>query len=287
MLVAEWRHVQSIHEKPELRNPDTLVRYFLPAFRRWRCTWVGKKRLAVLRADPFYYYLVARTKYYDRVFRDAISAEVQSIINIGCGTDTRSYRFEDLLTRQGIKVLECDRSEDISQKERTTRRRRISYHVAYVAVDLNASAWPDLDGWLLQECGTKALVLMEGVSPYIDSDAFCHFLRFLAMKLPAGSLVAYDFKLRGVDDDFGRVGPARELFRLASEPRYLAGFHEALGFQLEHMERSHELEMRLLPDHARAVGSLFMEDGLVQLSVGQNGRQLVPSTMQEPVDEGA
>ena len=103
--VAEWRYIQSIHETAELQNPDTFVRHFLPTLRRWRCVWLGQSKLAILRSNPFYFYLVARTKYYDGLFLDAISDKVRYIINIGCGSDTRSYRFEHIMKQHGVKVL--------------------------------------------------------------------------------------------------------------------------------------------------------------------------------------
>lgn len=273
MLVAEWRHIQSIHESAELRNPDTLVRCFLPALQRWRCAWLGQTKLAILRADPFYYYLVARTKYYDGIFLDAIFDDVQFIINVGCGTDTRSHRFQEILKRKGVMILECDRREDISHKQRITRRARLSDHVAYLSIDLNDRRWPNFDDWLARNRKEKALVLMEGVSPYVNSDAFGRFLSILAMKLPPGSRVAYDFKLEGVADEFGRVGRGQELFRLPGKPKDVAAYHEAFGFRLEHLEQSHELERRLLVDHAESGAQLFMEDALTQLRVDGSGRQ--------------
>ena len=106
MAVAEFRYLQSLHEQRELQNPDGLVGQFLPLFRRWRCRWLSHRKIALLRTRPFYYYLVARTRYYDKIFLDAIADHVQFIINVGCGVDTRAYRFEHVLRQKGVKVLE-------------------------------------------------------------------------------------------------------------------------------------------------------------------------------------
>ena len=114
--VTKWRYIQSIHETAALQNPDTFARHFLPALQRWRCAWLSQSDLTTMRSNPLYYYLVARTKYYDGIFLDAISDKVQYIINIGCGYDTRSYRFEHVLKQNGVKVLECDQPEAIVAK---------------------------------------------------------------------------------------------------------------------------------------------------------------------------
>ena len=267
MYVAHLRYIQAIHESPERRNPDTLVRHFIPMLVRLRTTWLGQEELSKLRADPFYYYLLARTKYYDQVFNDAVSAGVQQIVSVGCGCDTRAYRFKHLLCSKGVKVLECDQPKAIQAKQQVAKRWRCFDHVEYLPIDLDDDTWPELEHWLGDRTRVKALVLMEGVSPYVDGGNFGRFLVLLATRLSPGSHVAYDFKIRGVRDDFGRVGRIQEPFRLPPARDEVATFHEALGLRLEHMELSSELCARLLPGLAESAVTSFSEDGLVRLQV--------------------
>ena len=267
MDVAHLRYIQSIHESPERRNPDTLVRHFIPILARVRTAWLGGKELSKLRADSFYYYLVARTKYYDQVVNEAVSDGVQQIINIGCGCDTRAYRFKHLLRSRSVKVLECDQAKAIHAKQQMAKRWRCFDYVEYLPIDLNDDTWPELEHWLGDRTRTKALVLMEGVSPYINGGNFGRFLVLLATRLSPGSHVAYDFKIRGVHDDFGRVGGTQERFRLSRVSDEVAIFHDAHGLRLEDMELSSELCARLLPGLAESAVTLFSEDGLVRLQV--------------------
>lgn len=255
MAVGRLRYIQSVHESGERRNPDTLVRHFMPMLERWRCMWLGRKELARLRTGPFYYYLVARTKYYDGIFVDAIAEGAQQIINVGCGSDTRAYRFEHLLRQKSARVLECDQRETIHAKQRLARRWRLFDQVEYMPLDLNDDSWPEFERWLSESIKGKALVLMEGVSPYVNASAFGRFLLLLANNLPAGSRVAFDFKLRGVDDGFGRVGRTQIPFRLSAAREEVAAFHENLGYRLEHMELSSELSERLLPGLTKSAAS--------------------------------
>src|ERR1043165_8795343 len=83
LSVAESRYIQSIHETRELQNPDSLVGQFLPLLQRWRCVGLSQSQVALLRTKPFYYYLNARTRYYDQVFLDAIAEDAHYIINVG------------------------------------------------------------------------------------------------------------------------------------------------------------------------------------------------------------
>jgi methyltransferase (TIGR00027 family) len=266
MFVARLRYIQSVHEPPGCRNPDRLVRYFIPFLQRCRLAWVSQEEMSKQRENPFYYYLLARTKYYDQVLSEAVADGVQSIVNVGCGTDTRAYRFSELLRNRGVRVLECDKPEAIRAKQRIVKRWQDAPTVDYLPIDLNADRWPDLACWLDNQPGST-LVLMEGVSPYIDAVSFGRFLTVLASKLAAGSQVAYDFKIRGALDDFGREGRTLKPFRLPTTSGEVAAFHEARGLQLEHLELSCELCARLLPGERSAVSS-FTEDALVRVRRG-------------------
>jgi methyltransferase (TIGR00027 family) len=271
--VAELRYIQTVHESHELRNPDTFVRHFIPLLVRLRTSWLRDEGLSRLRTDPFYYYLVARTKYYDHVIANAISDGVQRFINVGCGNDTRAYRFRELLNGKAVKVLECDQEAAINKRRRLTRRWREAIHVEHLAIDLNDGIWPQLESWL----GTskpKTLVLIEGVSPYVDHNAFAQFLRLVASRLAADSQVAYDFKIAGVKDDFGRGKRTQKPFRLSRNKADIARFHRALGLRLEHMELSSELGKRLLPDLIETAPS-FNEDGLLRLRVIESSKSFL------------
>ena len=140
-------------------------------------------------------------------------------------------------------------------------------HVEYLSIDLNDDAWPGLERWLGDRSGSKTLVLMEGVSLYVNNSTFGQYLWLLAAKLSAGSHIAYDFKLRGVNDDFGRDRRTQRPFRLSRANRDVVNFHEAHGLRLDRMELSSELCVRLLPALAASPAALFSEDALVQLQV--------------------
>lgn len=265
--VGRLRYIQAVHEPLERQSPDNLVQYFLPILERWRHRFLSTKELDNLRSQPFYYYLLARTKYYDGIFCEAIYNNVQYIVNIGCGSDTRAHRFGLALKQRGVNVMECDRPEAISVKQRMAGRLGTAGHIQYFPLDLNDNAWPDFEHWLNEIKSARVMVMMEGVSPYVNDDAFSQFLRLLGTKLSPGSLVAYDFKIRGVADNFGHVGRTESPFRLSHSREHVVAYHKKRGFRLTHMELSWELEARLLQDLADSDTPLFRQDALVQIQV--------------------
>lgn len=265
MFVGWLRYVQSLHEPRDQRNGDRLVGRIIPLKARWRARLLRRKTLESLRGDPFYYYLLARTAYYDAVVRQSLAEGMRQMIVIGCGTDTRAYRFAEALGKQKVAVLECDQPSVIGIKREQARRSWPHSTVSYLGLDLNDGTWPGLEMWLDRHAGAKTLVLMEGVSPYVNESAFCDFLRLLCGKVGAESVVAYDFKIGGANDDLGRSPQTGVPFRLPAVREAVAAFHERLGFRLQSMEVSSALCERLVPQRPGAHGPPFGEDCLVQL----------------------
>lgn len=267
MTVAGVRYVQSVYEPPERRNPDDRVRELLTPWQRLACRLRATLAIDTMRAQPFYYYVLARTHYYDDIYRRAVRDGLTRIVNIGAGSDTRAYRFAEELRRHQVEVLECDQAEATRMKERAARRRWRPEHVSYLAIDLNECEWPQFQAWLRRGGDARTLVLMEGVSPYIEAQTFARFLKLLAKELTRGSRIAYDFKLPGVNVEFGRSARTREPFRLSSDWNEVVGYHAARGLRVDTLERGADLVRRLVPMDGSRGALLFEEDALVQLSI--------------------
>jgi methyltransferase (TIGR00027 family) len=247
LRVGELRYIQAFCEPAGSSNPDRFVGAFLTPRQRLACRVRGALFLRRLRADPFYHYLVARTRYYDQLFLDAIGGSVACIVNIGCGSDTRAYRYAHLLQAKAIPVLECDQPQAIFAKRELAARRFATAHVRYVPLDLNSGLTCGLD----EIPDGRAFVMLEGVSPYIDTPKFEALLRSLAARLRPGSVLAYDFKLADAGNDLGRSAAAPRPFRLAGERDAVAAYHQALGWELRSLETAASLTRRLLPHAPR------------------------------------
>ena len=267
VYVGKLRHIQSEYEAPEHRNPDGLIRHLLSHTQLWSCRLRGRLTLKRLRRNPFYYYVLARTRYYDAVYASAIAGGFQHILNIGCGSDTRAYRYADQLRDAQVSCVECDQKSAISIKEKMARKKLTVGHVQYMSIDLNVADWTTVEQWLASKKGSKVLVLMEGVSPYIDEKSFAAFLQLLGSRLSAGSRLAYDFKRKGVADEFGRGKAVHVPFRLAGDRAEVDRFHQGLGLCVDSFELGAELVARIVPGIDGAKQQVFSEDALVQLLV--------------------
>jgi O-methyltransferase involved in polyketide biosynthesis len=139
--------------------------------------------------------------------------------------------------------------------------------VKYFALDLGEDEWPDFRDWVRAAGTSRTLVLMEGLTPYIDDCRMSDFLRLLSAHLAPGSHVAYDFKISGVDDHFGRGERTRRPFRLPLDREAVARYHGLRNYRLMHLEQSDALSLRLMPDLAVGGVPLFREDAVIQVEI--------------------
>jgi len=261
MRVGELRYIQNNYESGSLQNPDSAVGDLLSWTQKAMCDIKGRIFLARLQKNSFYSYVAARTIYYDDVYKSAIDSNLQGIVNIGCGTDTRSRRFQASLTDRNIPVFELDQEESISRKEILASRVWPDLKVNYLPLDLNASTWPSLVE-VFEKCDQKPiLVMLEGVSPYIEFEAFTRFLSTLKLNLHPDSKITYDFKRDDLQISFGKTVMVKTPFRLSTDKSEVKLFHEKLGFQVTNVESSSCLCASL-----GAAYPIFEEDLLLSLS---------------------
>ena len=102
--------------------------------------------------------------------------------------------------------------------------------------------------------------------PYVDKVAWSRFLAFLARELQPKSRIAYDFKIKGVNDDFGRSERTPEPFRLSMAPEEVAAYHAACGLSVRTLESSADLSLRMVTGGQIHGTRIFQEDALVSLN---------------------
>jgi len=264
--VARLRHIQSLHESGDLRNPDILVGELLAPDERERCLRTSRQELTVMREAPFYYYLVARTKFYDELLLEAVAAGLRRVVVLGSGSDTRLYRFGGHLATHGIEVAECDQPEAIAIKMRLARSLPHVERVGYLPADLNSpDTWSGLWEWLNRNGSRPTLVFAEGVSPYLLASTFERFLKELAIQMASGGWVVYDFKRPGqaVDRDAGQ--DVSEWYRLPFDESWVSARHASLGFGRTALVESVPLMRNHVPSWSERVSVPYREDALLRL----------------------
>jgi len=126
----------------------------------------------------------------DKVVEDG-NGQVEAVVNLGSGFDTRVYRLPAL---SKVPVWEVDQPETIDAKQSRLKKvfQEVPTHVTLVPINFNREEL----GTVLASHGyvsdTKTFFIWEGVTQYLTEEGIRATLSFLA-KAPAGSRLAFTY----------------------------------------------------------------------------------------------
>jgi len=270
---AEWtcmtRAASSFEVDSHYRSDDDLAALLVPGFVRvlLRLPPIRSLFRRVLAARGMYEYVIARTKYIDAAFKQALADRFDQIVLFGAGFDTRALRFRSDLG--GIRVYELD--APLTQKAKLGRYRQrglsVPANVVFVAIDFDNESLPAK----LREIGfgdnQRSLFIMEGVLMYLRPESADATLRTIGALAGKESRLVFDYArssvLRGENTQYGEAGvtgavaKVNEQWRFGLEPSQLESFLSTYGFRLKDHEDSSNLEKLYFRDsNGQAVGRI-------------------------------
>jgi len=158
---ARW---VAAHRALESERPDAL---FQDPFAR---RLAGERGFAIVRKAPssaeVAWSVALRTVIIDEFIRDALKQGIDTVVNLGAGLDTRPYRMQ---LPTSLTWIEVDHVEMIEGKDALLRDETPNCRLERIKLDL-AEIEPrrKLFDWVCQRT-QRALVLTEGVVPYLDA----------------------------------------------------------------------------------------------------------------------
>ena len=238
------RAASSLETEPHYHSGDGIAPLLLPGFIRAllgaRIGRAAYRRLLAPRG--MYEYVIARTKYLDAAFRQALAESFPQIVLFGAGFDTRALRFAAELG--AARVFELDVPITQAAKIARYRQRRLALppNLCFVAVDFER----DSVSRKLEDAGfrprERSLFVLEGVLMYLAPASAAAAFRTLRSLAAPGSRVVFDYVrasvLRGEGSLYGEAGAAQrvagvhEAWHFGLEPEQLAGFLASYGFRI-------------------------------------------------------
>jgi methyltransferase (TIGR00027 family) len=195
----------------ELATPciDRFARQFLSLKSRLLLALTPQRILSKLieRAAPgSYCFAIARTRHFDEALLAALRDDVEQVVILGAGYDSRAFRFKDEL--RGVRVFELDHPGTQARKIEllATSNTSLPSNVTLIGIDFAKQSFRQL----LPQHGfrrdAKTLFLWEGVSYYLPVQAVNDVLAFVA-GCGKGSTIVFDYALqRFVDGDTSTYG---------------------------------------------------------------------------------
>ena len=155
--------------------------------------FIRKSLLSVMAPKGAYEYVIARTKYIDSIFKQAVSVGVEQVLIFGAGFDSRSIRL--LSSDSPVRVFEVD--APVTQQAKKDRLAEIDVglpeNTVYVGVDFNKE---DPEQRLVEngfQYGKRCLFILEGLLMYLDEDAVDETMSLIKRISGPDSFVVFDY----------------------------------------------------------------------------------------------
>jgi len=235
-------------------GPDDIAYILIPSFFRLllKSWWLFKLFSWRFFPHGIYEYVIARTKYFDAVFIEALDNSFDQIVIFGAGFDSRALRFSEL--SKGTQIFELD--APITQQEKLkaylSKKLVIPENLVLVPIDFNKD---NLAEKIVQAgfvAGKKSLFMLEGVTMYLSQDAVESTFRFIADVSGIGSLIVFDYihagvlrrenKYYGEKDIYKTVAKVGEEWTFALEENEVERFLGRYGFLQKDHSGTRELE---------------------------------------------
>ncbi|HEV3482005.1 MAG TPA: class I SAM-dependent methyltransferase [Candidatus Acidoferrales bacterium] len=131
----------------------------------------GERGEEIARAFPFHekntWSWIARTYAFDGIIREQLAQGVDLVVNLAAGLDARPYRMD---LPSSVRWVEVDLPELLDYKEGILSGEKPKCQLERVRMDLaDAGARRELFERLASK-GTKALIISEGLSPYLSEE---------------------------------------------------------------------------------------------------------------------
>jgi methyltransferase (TIGR00027 family) len=170
--------------------------------------------------------VVIRTSAIDRLIADVAQRDVDTVINLGAGLDTRPYRMP---LPPHLRWIEIDFQNLLDLKNRALNQAKPACRLERLAVDLaNTSHRAEVFARLGSRAN-KVLLIAEGLIPYFSNDDVASLAKDL-LAIPSFQYWILDFDNAGVRPPIGwekRLAAAPMLF----QPKDWFGFFATCGWR--------------------------------------------------------
>ena len=179
--------------------PDFLANNFLPGHFKFFIKFKKVRANVQKKSDKFtpgmYEYMLARTAFFDNLFKEALENQVPQIVLFGGGYDTRAFRFEAL--NKQTKVFDLDIITTQTRKKKCIAKAQLDIpgDVKLIPIDFNKESLLDV----LEPAGyavdKETLFIWEGVTYYLEPPSIDATLNFISEHSHEKSTIAFDYAL--------------------------------------------------------------------------------------------
>jgi len=205
-----------------------------------------------------YEYVIARTKYIDNIFKEAIENGIEQILIFGAGFDSRAIRFAGKNIK--TKIFELDSLHTQTAKIKQFRKKDIPIpkNTIFIPMDFHVDSVSEkleLNGFKRNK---PTLFIMEGILMYLDKEVVDELFKLIYELAVPESRVIFDYIhasvlereniYYGEKDIYEKVNSLREPWLFGIEKGEMEAFLKNYNFNLVQNLNSEDLEKMFFRD---------------------------------------
>jgi methyltransferase (TIGR00027 family) len=222
---------------------DKLIRHVLPNIiaRLMKIKFFRNRMLKMFdkQTKGIYGAQICRTKYIDEKIKESL-ANVQQILILGSGLDTRPYRIQAL---KNIPVFEVDLASVQEFKKKKIKKYfgSLPSNISYVAIDFNSQTPAEVLNKNHFNFKKPTFIIWEGVTQYITKEAVEKMFDFIAT-IASGSSLVFTYIIESVIKKQSDIPGTNELMKyfekrksawlFGIEPAFLQTFLEKYNLKI-------------------------------------------------------
>jgi methyltransferase (TIGR00027 family) len=193
--IALMRAIESEKPARERICYDPYARRFIPGWMYHIFGFFIKAGYTEIRGPGVQGFLVARERYIDDTLQGFLENDLQQLVILGAGYDSRAYRFD---VAGKVKTFEVDHPATQADKQAKVRAvfGILPEHVTYVPIDFNTQSLEERLFDSRYDPTLKTFFIWQGVSMYLTAEAVDATLRFVTEHAGHGSAIVFDYIYR-------------------------------------------------------------------------------------------
>jgi methyltransferase (TIGR00027 family) len=177
------------------RSDDSIAPVLLPGpFRLLLRVSPARKFFSRVAAPQgIYEYVIARTKYIDAAFKQALAEGFEQILIFGAGFDTRAIRFQDRMGDTRVFELDVPLTQQAKISQYQKRGVAVPANLRFIPINFDKETLPeklDQAGFLKQR---RSLFILEGLLMYLQPESVDKTFRTIQDYGGEGSRVVFDY----------------------------------------------------------------------------------------------
>jgi len=248
------RAASYFEKKLQYKSDDYIAPKLLPLFLFLLIKVGAIRRIYKNKLSPkgIYEYVIARTKFIDAIFRNAVTNGFDQVLILGAGFDSRGIRF--LKDDSTMKVFELDAPVTQTAKINQLRNRKIpiNKNIIFIPIDFDKESLRDklIDSGFDKK--KRSLFILEGLIMYLNQEAVDSTFKTIGEFAGTNSEIVFDYiyasVLRRENLYFGEneildiVAKANEAWTFGIEKGEIEVFLRKYNFRLIGNHDSEDLE---------------------------------------------